>query len=75
VNSNLVVEDDGSVRMLVVDTLKELGYRVGEAIEGTQALPIIEGKGRIDLLVSDVGLTGLNGRQLVKIAIAARSAL
>ncbi len=71
----LVVEDDDSVRMLVVDTLKELGYRVVEAIDGTQALPIIEGKGRIDLLVSDVGLPGLNGRQLAEIAIAARPAL
>ncbi|PWE52927.1 hybrid sensor histidine kinase/response regulator [Metarhizobium album] len=71
----LVVEDDDSVRMLVVDTLKELGYRVLEAIDGAQALPFIEGKGRIDLLVSDVGLPGLNGRQLAEIAIAARPAL
>ena len=68
----LVVEDDDSVRMLLVDTLKELGYRVIEAVDGTQALPIIEGKGRIDLVVSDVGLPGLNGRQLAEIAIAAR---
>ncbi|MBW9091660.1 PAS domain-containing protein [Rhizobium wenxiniae] len=68
----LVVEDDDSVRMLLVDTLKELGYRVIEAVDGTRALPIIEGKGRIDLVVSDVGLPGLNGRQLAEIAIAAR---
>lgn len=71
----LVVEDDDSVRMLVADTLKELGYQVIEAIDGTQALPVIEGKSRIDLLVSDVGLPGLNGRQLAEIAIAARPTL
>jgi PAS domain S-box-containing protein len=71
----LVVEDDDSVRMLVVDVLKELGYRVVEATDGTQALAVIEGKGRIDLLVSDVGLPGLNGRQLAEIAIAARPSL
>lgn len=71
----LVVEDDDSVRMLVVDALKELGYRVIEAIDGKQALPVIEGNGRIDLLVSDVGLPGLNGRQIAEIAIAARPAL
>lgn len=71
----LVVEDDESVRMLVVDVLKELGYRVAEAVDGSQALPIIEGSGRIDLLVSDVGLPGLNGRQLAEIAIAARPSL
>jgi PAS domain S-box-containing protein len=71
----LVVEDDDSVRMLVVDVLKELGYRVIEAIDGNQALPTIEGTGRIDLMVSDVGLPGLNGRQLAEIAIAARPTL
>ncbi|KQT05179.1 histidine kinase [Rhizobium sp. Leaf391] len=68
----LVVEDDDAVRMLVVDVLKDLGYRVFEAIDSAQALPIIEGKGRIDLLVSDVGLPGLNGRQLAEIALVAR---
>ena len=71
----LVVEDDDSVRMLVVDVLKELGYRVIEATDGPKALPVIEGKGRIDLLVSDVGLPGLNGRQLAEIALAVRPSL
>lgn len=71
----LVVEDDDSVRILVVDVLKELGYRVIEAVEGTGALTVIEGKERIDLLVSDVGLPGMNGRQIAEIAIAARPTL
>lgn len=71
----LVVEDDSSVRMLVADVLKELGYRVIEATDGSQALPIIEGRARIDLLISDVGLPGLNGRQLAEMAIAARPSL
>ena len=71
----LVVEDDDSVRVLVVDVLKELGYRVVEAVDGTEALPIIEGKGRIDMLISDVGLPGMNGRQLAEIAMAARPSL
>ncbi len=71
----LVVEDDDSVRMLVVDVLNELGYRVIEAVDGAQALPIIEGAARIDLLVSDVGLPGLNGRQLAEIAIHRRPTL
>lgn len=71
----LVVEDDDAVRLLVVDVLNELGYRVLEAIDGTQALPYLEGKGRIDLLISDVGLPGLNGRQLAEIALTARPTL
>ncbi len=71
----LVVEDDASVRMLVVDVLQELGYRVVEAVDGTGALPIIEDEGRLDMLISDVGLPGLNGRQLAEIAMAARPSL
>ncbi|MDE1991566.1 MAG: PAS domain-containing protein [Rhizobiaceae bacterium] len=71
----LVVEDDSSVRLLVVDVLKELGYNVLEAFDSTSALPIIESKRRIDLLVSDVGLPGLNGRQLAEIAIKERAGL
>ncbi|UFN47327.1 PAS domain S-box protein [Roseomonas sp. OT10] len=58
----LVVEDDPAVRMLVLDVLEELGYAAIEAADGRSALPILEGGERIDLLVSDVGLPGLNGR-------------
>jgi CheY-like chemotaxis protein len=55
--------------------LKELGYRVIEAVDGNEALPVIEGEEHIDLLISDVGLPGLNGRQIAEIAIAARPTL
>lgn len=64
----LVVEDEPDVRMLVVDVLRELGYSVEVAADGTAALPFLQGAGRIDLLVTDVGLPGLNGRQLAEIA-------
>jgi PAS domain S-box-containing protein len=71
----LVVEDDTSVRMLLIDVLTDLGYHVLEAIDGVTALPILEDKVRIDLLVSDVGLPGLNGRQLAEIALTTRPEL
>jgi PAS domain S-box-containing protein len=64
----LVVEDEPDVRMLVVDVLRELGYSVEVAADGAAALPFLEGGGRIDLLVTDVGLPGLNGRQVAEIA-------
>ena len=64
----LVVEDDASVRILVVALLSELGYRVMEVADTTEALKILQSSSRIDLLVSDVGLPGLNGRQLAEIA-------
>lgn len=64
----LVVEDEPDVRMLVVDVLKELGYRVEVACDSHEALPVLQGVDPVDLLVTDVGLPGLNGRQLAEIA-------
>jgi PAS domain S-box-containing protein len=64
----LVVEDEPDVRLLVVDVLKELGYHVEVACDSHEALPILQGTALIDLLVTDVGLPGLNGRQLAEVA-------
>jgi PAS domain S-box-containing protein len=64
----IVVEDDPAVRMLALDLLKELGYRSYEAEDAKSALRILESSVRVDLLVTDVGLPGMNGRQLAEIA-------
>ncbi|MGM3386837.1 response regulator [Stutzerimonas stutzeri] len=64
----LVVEDEPVVRALVLEVLDDLGYRTLEAGDATEALPIIESVQRIDLLVTDVGLPGMNGRQLAEFA-------
>ncbi len=63
----LLVEDDASVRLLVREVLQELGYSALEAGDADTALPIIRSDRRIDLLISDVGLPGMNGRQLAEI--------
>nr|WP_252121185.1 MULTISPECIES: ATP-binding protein [Pseudomonas fluorescens group] len=63
----LIVEDDPAVRVLVSAVLKELGYAFVEAGDADTALPIIESEQRIDLMISDVGLPGMNGRQLAEI--------
>jgi PAS domain S-box-containing protein len=60
----LVVEDEAVVRLLVVELLNDLGYHALEAADGPAALRILQSAQRIDLLVSDIGLPGLNGRQL-----------
>ena len=60
----LVVEDEATVRMLVTETLDELGYSALEAVDGPAGLAILQSDARVDLLVTDVGLPGLNGRQL-----------
>ncbi len=66
--SVLLVEDDESVRLLVRDVLEELGYKATEAADGQQAVRILESGRRFDLMISDVGLPGMNGRQLAEIA-------
>ena len=64
----LVVEDDPAVRLLVIDVLGMLGYCALEAAEANAAVKLLQSDERIDLLVSDVGLPGMNGRQLADIA-------
>ncbi len=66
--SVMVVEDDPAVRMLVLNVLDELGYHAHPAADAKTALPLLESSLRIDLLVTDVGLPGLNGRQLAEMA-------
>ncbi|HET7544300.1 MAG TPA: ATP-binding protein [Polyangiaceae bacterium] len=61
----LVAEDDPSVRTLVKSVLERNGYRVLVAADGRAALELARlEKGRIDLLLSDVVMPGMNGRAL-----------
>jgi CheY-like chemotaxis protein len=65
----LIVDDEDVIRMLMIEVLDELGYRSIEAADGPSALKILQGDGRIDLLITDVGLPGgLNGRQIADAA-------
>jgi signal transduction histidine kinase len=73
--SILVVEDDAIVRELVVQVLEDEGYTICQAENGQRALAIIESGAALDLLVTDVGLPGMNGRQLAEIARARRPGL
>ncbi len=60
----LVVEDEPVVRGVIVEMLAEQGYRTLEAVDGPSGLKILRAGKRIDLLITDVGLPGMNGRQL-----------
>lgn len=65
VGTVLVVEDEDAVRALVTEVLASSGYRVLQAPEGGRAIETLQSGESIDLLVTDVGLTGaLNGRQV-----------
>lgn len=66
----LVVEDDDIVRMLIVDVLEELEYKVLEAGDGKSALDTLANADNvIHLLMTDQGLPDMKGTDL---ALAAR---
>ena len=61
----LVVDDEEMVRIIMVQVLQDNGYTVLEASDGLEALRIAkEHTGRIDLLLTDVKMPGMNGLEL-----------
>ena len=69
----LVVEDDPDVRAHSCDVLVELGYAVTAVADGPAAIDVLDGLGRIDLIFTDVVLTGpMNGRDIADHAQTSR---
>jgi signal transduction histidine kinase/CheY-like chemotaxis protein len=63
----LLVEDDSDVRTFAATSLRELGYRVFEAIDGAAALEVLDREPEISLLFTDLGLPGgLDGKALAE---------
>ncbi|MFT3964428.1 MAG: CHASE3 domain-containing protein [Sphingobium sp.] len=60
----LVVEDEGQVRRMSVDVLRDLGYTVVHASDADQAMHKLETHPTISLLFTDVIMPGMTGRQL-----------
>ena len=60
----LVVEDNDAVRSFTIDTLRDFGFNVVEAVDASEALSILDKNRHVDLLFTDIGLPGLNGREL-----------
>ncbi len=69
----MVLDDEPTLRMFVVEVMAELGYQTLAAGDGAEALKILNSDVRVDLLISDVGLPGgMNGRQVADAARVAR---
>jgi PAS domain S-box-containing protein len=65
----LVVDDEPTVRMLVGDTLADLGYQAIEAADASSGLKVLQSDVKIDLLITDFGLPGgMNGKQMADAA-------
>ena len=72
----LVIDDEKTVRMLMIEVLEEAGYVAIEANDGGAGLKVLQSDTRIDLLVTDVGLPGgMNGRQVADAARVMRPGL
>jgi CheY-like chemotaxis protein len=72
----LIVDDEPTVRMLVTEVLGDLGFTAIEASDAVAAIQVLQSNVRIDLLVTDVGLTGgMNGRQVADAGRVARPQL
>ena len=70
----LLVEDEPNLRRLAQQYLEKQGYRILEAEDGAAALQIVAGhQGKIDLLLTDVVMPGMNGRELATQVTALRS--
>jgi CheY-like chemotaxis protein len=67
VRTVLVVDDEEVVRMMVTRSLVEGGYEVVEAGHGAAALALLErGRHALDLVICDVVMPGMNGRELAR---------
>lgn len=71
----LIVEDDADVRIYMVDLLRELNYRVLWAPSAQAALAILQEDQPIDLMITDVVMPGIDGRELGRRAAQMRSGL
>jgi PAS domain S-box-containing protein len=73
--SVLLVEDEPAIRQLIGDALEGLGCQVFSAADGLTGMQLIESDDHFDLLITDLGLPGLNGRQLAERAATLRPGL
>ena len=72
----LVVEDEDAVRLIVRRVLRDQGYEILEARDGNEALRVCAQKGdAIDLVLSDVIMPGMGGRELSRSLAASRPGL
>ncbi len=67
----LLVEDSGLLRRVTGEFLKRVGYTVISAADGPEALEVVESyPGKIDLLLTDLAMPGMNGQELAEKLLA-----
>jgi CheY-like chemotaxis protein len=71
----LVVEDVMLIRMATVDMIEQIGFSAAEAGDGSAALALLRKDSDIEILLTDLGLPGMGGHQLVEEALRLRPGL
>lgn len=65
----LVVDDDPDILEYASEVLRECGYAVLKAADGTAALRLLDDGGRVDLLFTDVVMPGIDGFEVARRAL------
>ena len=65
----LVVEDVALIRITTVDMVEQIGFEAAEAGDARQALALLRDDVAVDILLTDLGLPGMSGRELVTEAL------
>ena len=69
----LVVEDEGNLRQPIVKMLRNSGFAVLEAADGTSAIDLLRPKGAgIDVILLDMTIPGASSREVVEVAANVR---
>jgi CheY-like chemotaxis protein len=71
----LVVEDVALIRMTTVDMVEQLGFEAAEAGDAREALALLGRDAAITILLTDLGLPGMSGRELVVEALKLKPGL
>lgn len=71
----LVVEDVALIRMTTVDMVEQLGFEAAEAGDAREALALLGRDRTIGILLTDLGLPGMSGRELVTEALKLKPGL
>ena len=62
----LIAEDEAMVRMVEAETLRDAGFVIREARDGNEALSVLQSDAKVDLLITDIKMPGMNGYQLAE---------
>jgi len=68
----LLVDDDVDVRKIAAVILAEMGFQVVQASSAEDAMEVIRGSTKVDLLMTDLAMPGIGGMELARLAKNAR---